>query len=147
MRVAVTDIATSVEARLRVQLSGLERMQSSMAELLKIAQTRAEHRDTDLARALVLVAAACEQSAECIEADRLERRELVASLNQLVATLTDVVAPLAEGRTAAALSGAPRVLGGSVFPPAIDVDLVEAEAEVDDRGGADLSALRATDKG
>jgi hypothetical protein len=129
MRVAVTDVASNVEARLRAQLDGLERMQSSMAELLRATHEQTERRDHDLARALVLVAAACEQSADAIEADRIERRELVGSLNELVMTLNELAAAASEGRAPVALPGRRRVLGGSVFTPPLDLDLVEEESE------------------
>ncbi len=119
---AVAEVAAGVEARLRVQLDGLERMHSAMNEVLHESRADLERRESDLVQAWELVAQACDRAVACVNADQIERRALDASLRELIASATQP-----RGMTNTESPTGTRVIGGAVFVPSVDVDLVDAE--------------------
>jgi hypothetical protein len=122
---AVAEVAAGVEARLRVQLDGLERMHAAMTERLDESRAHFERRESDLVRAWELVAQACDRTVACVNADQVERRALVSSLRELVAS-----APQPGDATTTESPTGSRVVGGAVFASSVDVDLVDtADAE------------------
>ncbi|HTD49997.1 MAG TPA: hypothetical protein VK771_05320 [Acidimicrobiia bacterium] len=126
---AVAEVAAGVEARLRAQLVSLERMQAAVADALQESRTEMQRRESDLVRAWELVAQACDRTVESVNADQVERRALVATLQELVASVGQL-----RGATSADAPNGSRVLGGAVFAPTADIDLVDVgEPERADR--------------
>ena len=115
---AIQAVAAGVEARLREQFDGLERMQATMTEVLLATRADLERRESDLARResdLVrvwdLVAESCERTIESIAAQGLERQAVLGALRELVAAVTtsrvvETTEPSPPGS---------HVLGGAVF--------------------------------
>ena len=126
---AVAEVAAGVEARLRVQLVALERTQSTTNDVLERTRVDLERRESDLVRAWELVAEACERTVECINADRAERHELIASLQELVAGPNGTDAARAVDPPTAT-----RVLGGAVYAELVDIDLTDDEAGIGNNG-------------
>jgi hypothetical protein len=138
---AVAEVAAGVEARLRVQLVSLERMQTAMADVLQESRADMQRRESDLVRAWELVAQACDRTVESVNADQVERRALVATLQELVASAGQL-----RGATSTESSNGPRVIGGAVFAPTVDIDLVNAdEAEPRHASGALLGRAETPD--
>jgi hypothetical protein len=127
---AVAEVAAGVEARLRVQLVALERTQSTTNEVLEATRADLERRESDLVRAWELVAEACERTVECVNADRAERHELMASLRELVASPND-----SHSARVVETPAATRVLGGAVYAELVDIDLTDDEEVDGDRNG------------
>ena len=117
---AVAEVAAGVEARLRVQLVNLERMQAAVAEALRESRAEMQRRESDLVRGWELVAQACDRTVESVNADQVERRALAATLQELVASAAHL-----RGATSAESSNGSHVLGGAVFAPTVDIDLVD----------------------
>ncbi len=97
-------------------------MHSAMSEVLHESRADLERRESDLVQAWELVAQACDRAVACVNADQVERRALVASLRELVAS---AIQP--RGTTTTESPTGTRVVGGAVFVPSVDVDLGDAE--------------------
>jgi len=136
---AVAEVAAGVEARLRIQLDSLERMQAAMAEVLQESRADMQRREADLVRAWELVARACDRTVESVNADQVERRAVIATLQELVVSAAQL-----RGATTTEASNGSHVLGGAVFAPTVDIDLVDpGEAELAHAPGAAFGVAEA----
>ena len=112
----------SLEARLQAQLDALLQAQVRTAEVVQATRVELERRQSGLMQALALVAQACENLTERMQADRDERIALVESL---VASVTPGIRSGPMTETAADLPDTARVLGGTVIPTSVDIDLAD----------------------
>jgi len=140
---AIQAVAASVEARLRDQLGGLERMQAHMSEVLVATRADFDRRESDmerreldvlrreseLVRAWERVAQVCERTVVSIEAERLDRQAFLGTLRELVAS----AGASGAAETTAPSPQAERVLSRAAFASPEDIDLVNV-SDADDRG-------------
>ena len=127
---SIGDDTAGVEARLQAQLDALLQAQLTTVEVVQATRVELERRQSELMQALALVAQACEKLGERMQADHDERIALVESL---ATSVTPEIRSHPMTETAADLPDTARVLGGTVFPTSVDIDLADTNiTEYDD---------------
>jgi hypothetical protein len=138
---SVGDDTVGVEARLQALLDALLQAQFTTVEVVQATRVELERRHSDLVNSLALVAQACDSIAERIQTEHDERTVLVESLARFVA-------PGIESRpmtgTAADMHYGARVLGGSVSPASVDIDLGDTDNPGRDDAALDTVPSRGT---
>jgi hypothetical protein len=153
VRAALAEFAAAVEVRVHAELERSRQTQVALIDAVRGLQAELDNRDQALAHALQRIGQAIDHSSETIDAQRVERRELVETVGKLTRALPPQTPPVD--------AIAPRILprehlvGGSVFGATdpvvtVDIDLVaeerrdarEAEAAANDVNG---TATRPTD--
>jgi hypothetical protein len=119
MTQALAVFAAGLEGRVQTQLDALAHMQATITELLLATRSESERRDSDLVRALDVVAGVCEHAVDAITAERGEREAFLELLAEF--------APLQLEHRPSTPATASKVLGGSVVISPMDVDLVGEE--------------------
>ena len=140
VRAALAEFAAAVEVRVHAELERSRQTQVALIDAVRGLQAELDNRDQALAHALERIGQAIDHSSETIDAQRVERRELV----ETVGKLTRALPPPAPTVDAIAPRILPRehLVGGSVFGATdpvvtVDIDLVaeerrdEREAEAD----------------
>jgi len=127
-RSAWLDAAALLEARSRIDHKNVADAHESLIGSLSDLRADMAKRDDKLDATLTQLGTVCESLAERMDADRVERREFVATINALAAALVGrgVDDHVVGGSVFGA--GADEIDAGATAPPTIDLTAVEVSA-------------------